>query len=183
MPQNNLNKVFTDNYGRLVSYARKNLKNAEDAEDIVQDVFYQFSRMESMAKPIEQITAWLFRVAKNTLINWQKKKRDIPFSFLLTADEDGEDVSGFIDILSSNETTPEIETLRSIVWNEIETAIDELPPIQRDIFVQTEFLCFPVKEISEKTGVSVNTLLSRKHNAIKHLRKKLSKLYTEFMEI
>jgi len=171
-----ISKVFTDYYGRLVSYVRKNLANADDAEDIVQEVFYQLSRMENMAKPVEQISAWLFRVAKNTLINWQKKKRDIPFSFLITANED-EDVSDFLDVLSFDESTPETEMLRLLAWEEIEAAIDELPPAQRDIFIQTEFLDIPVKEISEKSGIPLNTLLSRKHYAIKQLRKKLKELF------
>jgi RNA polymerase sigma factor (sigma-70 family) len=180
MPQANAAKAFTGYNEQLVSFLRKRLANPEDAEDITQEVFYQLSRMEDMAKPIEQIAAWLFRVAKNMLINWQKKKRDIPFSFLVGANkEDDEDVNNFLDILSAEETTPETEMLRSFVWKEIEKNIDALPSPERDIFIQTEFLGVPVKEISKETGVPVTTLLSRKHYAVKHLRKRLKELYAD----
>jgi DNA-directed RNA polymerase specialized sigma24 family protein len=94
-------------------------------------------------------------------------------------DETREDISNVIDILSASETTPETETLRSLVWEEIETAIDELPEAQRAVFIQTEFLGLSLKAISQKSGVAVNTLLSRKHYAVVHLRKKLRDLYVE----
>jgi RNA polymerase sigma factor (sigma-70 family) len=102
---------------------------------------------------------------------------------LASIDEnDEDDLSDFTDILSSNETTPETEMLRSLVFEEIEIALAELPPLQRDIFIQTEYLGLPVKEIAAKSGVPVNTLLSRKHNAVLHLRKKLQVLYEDYDE-
>jgi RNA polymerase sigma factor (sigma-70 family) len=172
--------AFEEYKERLTAFVRKRLAVKDDAEDIVQEVFYQFSRMNDLMKPIEQTAAWLFRVARNMIANRQKKKRAIPFSALANADgDDDKDLSDFIDILSANEATPEIETLRSFVWDEIESALDELPEAQRDIFIQTEFLDMPVKEISRTTGVPVNTLLSRKHYAVKALRKKLKCLYAD----
>jgi RNA polymerase sigma factor (sigma-70 family) len=182
MPQTNIARVFTEYKERIVSFVRKRLANADDAEDIVQDIFYQLIRMNDLAKPVEQTAAWLFRVARNMIINRYKKKWDIPFSLLASVDDGtGEDISSFIDILSVDEITPETETLRSLVWEEIESALDELTETQRNIFIQTEFLGLPVKKIAQKEGIPVNTLLSRKHYAIVHLRKKLQDLYTDFL--
>ncbi|MFP3090012.1 RNA polymerase sigma factor [Treponema sp. TIM-1] len=184
MPQINIAKIFTEYKERLVSFVRKHLTSSDDAEDVVQDIFYQLTRMSDLTKPIEQTAAWLFSVARNMIINRHKKKQDIPFSVLAAVDDETEDgIANFIDILSADETTPETEMLRSIIWEQIETAIDELPPAQRDIFIQTEFLGLPVKEISQKSGVPVNTLLSRKHYAVIYLRKKLNDLYMDFLRI
>jgi RNA polymerase sigma factor (sigma-70 family) len=180
IPRNNVKQVFEEYRERLVSFARKRLSVKDDAEDIVQEIFYQLSRTNGMAKPVEQIASWLFRVAKNMIINWQKKKRDIPFSVLAGVNEDNNDeINDIIDILASNDTTPETEILKSFIWAEIEKALDELPEPQREIFIQTEFLNFSVKEISQKTNIPVNTLLSRKHYAVKHLRKRLKDLYSD----
>ena len=180
MSQVSVVKAFTEYKEHLVSFVRKRLTVKDEAEDIVQEIFYQLSRMNEMSNPIERTAAWLFRVARNMIINWQKKKKDVPFSVLINSEDDDTELNDIADILSSDEITPETEILRSIVWEEIETALDELPPPQRDIFVQTEYWDLSVKEISQKTGVPVNTLLSRKHYAVKHLRKRLINLYTDF---
>jgi RNA polymerase sigma factor (sigma-70 family) len=182
MPQTNIVKVFGEYKERLVSFVCKRLAVKDEAEDIVQEIFYQLSRVNDAAKPIEQTAAWLFRVARNMIINWHKKKKDIPFSVLaIVNEEDDEGLNDFVDMLSAEETTPETEMLRSLVWEEIESALDELPLPQRDIFIQTEFLDIPVKEIARKTGVPVNTLLSRKHYAVLHLRGKLKNVYTDLL--
>jgi RNA polymerase sigma factor (sigma-70 family) len=182
VPQHTVSNDFSEYRKPLLSFVRKRLPAADEAEDIVQDVFYQLCRINSLAKPIEQTAAWLFRVARNMIINRYKKKRDIPFSILAGVDsEDGEDISDVTDILGSDETTPETELLRSFIWEEIEFALDELPPPQREIFIQTEFLSLPVKEIAKKSGVQVNTLLSRKHYAVVYLRKRLKALYTDVL--
>jgi RNA polymerase sigma factor (sigma-70 family) len=178
--QKNVVTAFKEYKGRLTAFVRKRLAIKDDAEDIVQEFFYQFSHMNDLAKPVEQTAAWLFRVARNMIINAKKKKSAVPFSALAAVDDgEDEDLSDFIDILCADETTPETETLRAFVWDEIEAVLDELPEAQRDVFIQTEFLDMPVKEISKKSGVPVNTLLSRKHYAVKALRKKLKDLYAE----
>jgi len=183
MSKNSAAKAFTEYRERLLKFIRSRVRALEDAEDIVQDVFYHFARVNELANPVEQTAAWLYRAARNRIIDTYKKKKDISFSALADlsdADED-DDLSDFIDILSADETTPETETLRSFVWDAIKTAIDELPPAQREIFIQTEFEGLPTKEIAEKTGVAVNTLLSRKHYAVKYLRERLRDIYVDMV--
>ena len=173
-------QTFATYRKRLLKFIRSRVRALEDAEDIMQDVFYNFARVNDMANPVEQTAAWLYRAARNRIIDHYKKKKDIPISAFIDEEDDGgddEDISGFIDILSADENTPETEMLRSFVWDAIKNALDELPQAQRDIFIQTEFEGLSVKEIAEKTGIPVNTLLSRKHYAVKYLREKLREIY------
>ena len=179
MPKNPAANAFTEYRERLLKFIRSRVRALEDAEDILSEVFYQFARANELANPVEQTVAWLYRAARNRIIDTYKKKKDISFSVLADDGDDDEDLADFIDILSTNEITPETETLRSFVWDEIMNALEELPQAQRDIFIQTEFEGLPVKEIAEKTGVPVNTLLSRKHYAVIHLREKLLEIYTD----
>jgi RNA polymerase sigma factor (sigma-70 family) len=177
-PGDTVSGVFAGYRDRLRNFIRLRVPSLEDAEDIVQEIFYQFARMDSLAKPVEQTAAWLYRVARNMISNWRSKKRDAPFP--VDVDENGDRVfRDFADLLFDDEVTPETEYLRSLVWNEIETALAELPAEQRYIFEQTELLDIPVKEISRISGVPVNTLLSRKHYAVVRLRKRLRNLYDE----
>jgi RNA polymerase sigma factor (sigma-70 family) len=173
-------KTFTEYRDRLLKFIRSRVRALEDAEDILSEVFYNFARVNDLANPVEQTAAWLYRAARNKIIDHYKKKKDAPFSLLADDDDSGaEELSDFIDILAADDTTPETETLRAFVWDAITNALDELPEAQRDIFIRTEFEGQPVKEIAEKTGVPVNTLLSRKHYAVKYLRKRLSGLYDD----
>jgi len=127
-----------------------------------------------MAKPIEQVTAWLYRVARNTIINWGVKKREEEIPSY--ADEDDEIFKDFADILFDRASTPETDYLRSLVWEELETALSELPDEQREVFEQTELMGFSVKEVAWNLSIPTNTVLSRKHYAVKHLRKRLEGL-------
>ncbi|MDR0560192.1 MAG: sigma-70 family RNA polymerase sigma factor [Prevotellaceae bacterium] len=168
---------------KLKSFIRGKVTNREDAEDILQDVFYQFVKTVNTAiNPIENLSAWLYRVARNMIINFGAKKREAKMPVARNAGNDSElmmEISElFFDV---DDSTPETEYLRSLVWEELENALAELPPEQRTVFELTEFENIPVKEISETTGVSVATLLSRKHYAILHLRKRLKELYNEFI--
>jgi RNA polymerase sigma factor (sigma-70 family) len=183
MSKKSVSEVFTEYRKRLLDFIRLRVSRIEDAEDILQDLFYQFARVNALANPVEQTAAWLYHAARNRIIDAYKKKKDIPFSVFAGSDnsDDDDGLSGFIDILSADETTPETEMLRSFVWDAIKNAINELPETQRNIFIQTEFEGLPVKEIAEKTGIPVNTLLSRKHYAIKHLREKLREIYTDMV--
>jgi RNA polymerase sigma factor (sigma-70 family) len=182
--EKNLNELIVEYQPQLKSFIRKRVTNKEDAEDILQDVFYQLAKaVNSAMNPIEQVSAWLYRVARNTIINKGIKKQEEELPDY--KDEEGNEISkDFSEILFSNETTsssPETEYLRSLVWTELETALSELPPEQREIFELTELDGIPVKEISEITGVTVNTLLSRKHYAVVHLRKRLKGLYADIL--
>ncbi|MDR0750384.1 MAG: sigma-70 family RNA polymerase sigma factor [Tannerellaceae bacterium] len=167
---------------RLKSFIGRRVSNREDAEDILQDVFYQLIKaVENTADPIEQVTAWLYRVARNMIINRSHKRKEVEmpaYSF----DEETDMLSGFSEILSGDDSPdPEAEYLRSLVWKELERALSELPPGQREAFELTELEGLPVKEVVRITGVSSGALLSRKHHAVKHLRKRLAELYRELL--
>lgn len=178
----NVEKIITEYQPRLKSFISKRVSNKEDAEDILQDVFYQLIKtVENTLNPIEQVAAWLYRVTRNTIINKNKKKQEEDFP-ALQYDEDGNTLNDFSEILFGEDTpTPETEYLRSLVWQELETALTELPAEQREVFELTELDGLPVKEIAKSTGIPVNTLLSRKHYAVKHLRKRMESLYKDIL--
>ena len=174
-------KLVTAYKPRLDAFIRKRVSNKEDAEDILQDVFYQLAKVDTAMNPIEQVTAWLYRVARNMIINKQIKKREeeLP-SYHNDDDEMLYDIS---EMLFSRQTSPSPETeyLRSLLWVELENALSELPAEQREVFEKTELDGSSFKKISEETGVSINTLLSRKRYAVLHLRNRLSELYEEIL--
>jgi len=180
----NVEKIITDHQPQLKSFIRKRVSNKEDAEDILQDVFFQLIRaVENTLNPIEQVSAWLYRVARNTIINKGKKKQEEELP-LAQYDEDGSILQEFSEFLFNEDNaavTPETEYLRSLVWQELEKALSELPPEQREAFELMEMEGIPAKEVAESIGISVNTLLSRKHYAVKHLRKRLEGLYQDIL--
>jgi RNA polymerase sigma factor (sigma-70 family) len=181
VPKTTTSDAFSTYGKKLANFIRKRVSSEEDAEDILSEVFYQLSRMDSLAKPVEQVSAWLYRVARNNIINWYAKKKNEPL--LISADDEDDDIlTDISEVLFNDDTTPETQYLRSLILAEIETALAELPPEQREIFEQTEFLDIPVKEISKITGTPVNTLLSRKHYAVLRLRKRLKHLYSDIVE-
>jgi RNA polymerase sigma factor (sigma-70 family) len=178
MPQRVAAQTFADFRDKLAGFIRKRVSRIEDAEDILQECFYQFTRMDELGRPVEQTAAWLYRVARNLIINRYKKKQEIQ---LPAGYDDDDDDANFLDEITDvafgGETTPETEYLRGLILDEIKNAVDELPPEQREVFELTEYYDMPVKEIAKNTGVSVNTVLSRKHYAVLHLRKTLAELY------
>lgn len=180
--KDNLEKLIAKYQPQLKSFIRKRVNNREDTEDILQDVIYQFVKTVNTAmNPIEQVSAWLYRVARNTIINKGKKKHEKELPAYLY-DEDGFIEESYCDIFfDSSPETPETEYLKSLVWQELETALSELPPEQREAFELMELDGLSAKEISETTGVLVNTLLSRKHYAVMHFRKRLKELYDELI--
>ncbi|GHU61767.1 RNA polymerase subunit sigma-24 [Bacteroidia bacterium] len=181
----NVTELIAEYQPRLKAFIRKQVDNKEDAEDILQDVFYQLLKAaENTLNPIEQVSAWLYRVAKNTIINHGAKKREEAMPVYQNDEGDSDILKDFSDILFGNEETtpsPETEYLRSLVWTELENALSELPPEQREIYELTELEGIPVKEIAQTTGCTVNTLLSRKHYAVLHLRKRLKELYEDII--
>jgi RNA polymerase sigma factor (sigma-70 family) len=182
--RDNLEKLIAEYQPRLKSFIRRRVHNAEDVEDILQDVFYQLVKtVETAMHPIEQASAWLYRVTRNTIINNGKKKREEEFP-AFRYDEEGflaEEPSDILFGSDSETATPETEYLRSLVWKELEVTLSELPPEQRNAFELMELDGLPAKEAAKIAGVSVNTLLSRKHYAVVHLRKRLKELYDDIL--
>lgn len=164
---------------RLRNFIRRRVPDSEDAEDILQDVFSELVEAYRLMKPIEQVGAWLFRVARNRIIDRFRKRREEPSSQQVA--DDGE-VLMLEDLLPSPAAGPDAEYARSVLLEELEDALDELPPEQRAVFVAHEIEGRSFRELAAETGVSVNTLLSRKHYAVLHLRERLRAIYNEFTE-
>src|ERR1700745_1091895 len=155
--------------GRLRNFVRKYVSDQSDVEDILQDVFYEFVAAYRMMKPIEQATAWLFRGVRNRIVDRLRgRPRDVLRNSPVTS-PDGADLS-LEEFLPSQDGGPEAAYVRSVLMEEIEDALQELPEEQREVFIGQEWLGYSFQELSEQTGVSVNTLLSRKRYAVLHLR-------------
>jgi RNA polymerase sigma factor (sigma-70 family) len=164
---------------RLRNFIRKRVADQSDAEDILQEVFYQLVEAYRMMKPVEQVTAWLFRVARSRITDLFRSKKRQASSEPRVRTEDGEELQ-WEDLLPSPDAGPESAYARSVLLEEMDAALDELPVEQREVFVAHEFLGYSFKELAEQTGVSVNTLLSRKRYAVLHLRKRLQTIYDDF---
>lgn len=182
--QQDVAKLIVEYQPRLKAFIRKRVSNKEDADDILQDVFYQLVKVDNLMNPIEQVAAWLYRVARNKIINSKVKKREKELPYYQNDESDDDVLKDFSEILFSKDSaapSPETDYLRSLVWTELEDALSELPPEQREVFEKTELEGMPVKELSKETGIAVNTLLSRKHYAVLHLRKRLAELYNDII--
>lgn len=168
-------------YGKnLLGFIRKRVKSDADAEDILQDVWYQFSALVN-SEPIEQTGAWLYKVARNKITDKHKKKSEALLDDFL-ADDDEEDTFDFKEILLTDDNTPETEYLRNLFWEQLFIALDELPEEQRQVFIWHELDDIPFGEIAERTGLNTNTLVLRKRYAVLHLRERLKQLYKEITE-
>lgn len=166
------------NYGnRLFYFIRGRVDTEEDAEDILQDVWYQFSNVMNN-EPIEQASAWLYRVAKNRIIDKYRRRQQLEELFT----DDEEDEFNFREILLTDNNTPEAEHLRNLFWEQLFSALNELPVEQKQVFVWNELEDISFTEISKRTGEKINTLISRKRYAVLHLRKRLEQLYKEIFE-
>jgi RNA polymerase sigma factor (sigma-70 family) len=163
---------------RLRNFIRRRVPDPRDAEDILQDVFYELVEANRLLMPIEHVSAWLFRVARNRITDLFRKKKPDAFSNGERLDEDGE-VLFLEDLLPSPDAGPEAIYARSLLLEELELALDELPEEQRKVFVAHEIDGLSFKQIAAETGVGVNTLLSRKRYAVLHLRQRLQAIYNE----
>jgi len=164
---------------RLRNFIRRRVPDPRDVEDILQDVFCELVEANRLLMPIEHVTGWLFRVARNRIIDLFRKKKPETFSDAAVADEDDE-LLRFEDLLPSPDDGPEALYARNVLLDELELAIDELPEEQREVFVAHELEGRSFKEMAAEMGVSVNTLLSRKRYAVLHLRARLRTIYDEF---
>ncbi len=174
-----ISAIIAEERSRLRNFIRRRVPDPRDAEDILQDVFYELVEANRLLMPIEHVTGWLFRVARNRITDLFRKKKPETFSDAPVEDEDGE-VLQIEDLLPSPDAGPEAVYVRNVLLDELELALDELPEEQRKVFVAHELEGRSFKEIAAQTGVSVNTLLSRKRYAVLHLRERLQSIYDEF---
>jgi RNA polymerase sigma factor (sigma-70 family) len=174
-----ISDIVAGERARLRNFIRRRVPDPSDAEDIVQEVFYELVEANRLLMPIEHVTGWLFRVARNRITDLFRKKRPITFSDATVEDESGE-LLRLEDLLPSPDAGPEALYFRSVLLEELEFALGELPSEQRKVFIAHEIEGRSFKELSAQTGVSVNTLLARKRYAVLHLRERLQTVYDEF---
>jgi RNA polymerase sigma factor (sigma-70 family) len=184
-PDQRISEVVKREQSRLRNFIRRRVPDPRDAEDILQDVFYELVEANHLLMPIEHVTGWLFRVARNRITDLFRKKKPESFSDSAVAgnhddDDDGAELPGFEDLLPSPDAGPEALYARSVLLHELELAVGELPEEQREVFVAHELEGRSFKQLAAETGVSVNTLLSRKRYAVLHLRERLQSIYDEF---
>src|SRR5579863_6828459 len=179
-----ISEVVKREQSRLRNFIGRRVPDPRDAEDILQDVFYELVEANRLLMPIEHITGWLFRVARNRITDLFRKKKPESFSAAVAGvqtDEDDDDELLYLDdLLPSPDAGPEALYARSVLLDELELAVDELPEEQREVFVAHELQGRSFREMAAETGVSVNTLLSRKRYAVLHLRERLQSIYDEF---
>jgi len=176
-----LSEVIPRERDRLYGFIRRRVPNRRDAEDILQDVFFEFARACSLPEPIEQVGAWLIRVARNRIIDRIRKRREVP---LLDVSPIGEDIHEryYLDeVLPSIDSGPEAAYARATLLEAISNALDELPADERDVFIAHELHGESFKDIAARSGININTLLGWKRRAVLQLRSRLQSLYDEFI--
>ena len=174
-----ISEIITEERSRLRNFIRKRVRNQADVEDLLQEVFYELVEANRLLMPIEHVTGWLFRVARNRITDLFRKKKPETFSDAAVEDEDGE-LLQIEDLLPSPDAGPEALYFRNVLLDELEFALDELPNEQREVFIAHELEGRSFKEMAAETGVNVNTLLSRKRYAVLHLRERLQTIHDEF---
>lgn len=177
-----ISEVVQRERSRLRNFIRRRVPDPGDAEDVLQDVFYALVEANRLLVPIEHVTGWLFRVARNRITDLFRKKRPDNFSDVAIGENDDE-LMQLEDLLPSPDAGPDALYARAVLLDELEAALEELPEQQREVFVAHELEGRSFKEISAQTGVSVNTLLSRKHYAVLHLRERLQSVHDEFTKL
>jgi RNA polymerase sigma factor (sigma-70 family) len=174
-----ISEVVKREGSRLRNFIRRRVSDPLDAEDVLQDVFYRLVEANRLLMPIDHITGWLFSVARNRITDLFRKKKPETFSDTAAEGEEGE-LLQIEDLLPSPDAGPEAIYVRNVLLDELELALDELPEDQREVFIAHELEGRSFKDMSAETGVSVNTLLSRKRYAVLHLREQLQSIYDEF---
>lgn len=173
--------VFDRESRRLLQFIRRRVEDQGDAEDILQDVFYEFTEAFRLMKPIEQAGAWLYRVARNRVIDRFRKKRPLSLADRDPATE--EEARSLEELLPSPLAGPDAAYARTVLIEELDAALDELPEEQRDVFVAHEIEGRSFRQLADETGLSINTLLSRKRYAVLHLRKRLQAIHEELQRM
>jgi RNA polymerase sigma factor (sigma-70 family) len=172
-------QAVAEQRSRLRNFIRRRVPNADDAEDIVQEVFYELVEANRLLMPIEHVTAWLFRVARNRITDLLRRDKPAAFSNSAVEDENGE-LLQIHDLLPSPDAGPEALYVRNFVFDELALALEELPDEQRDVFVAHELEGRSFKQLAAEMDVNINTLLARKRYAVLHLRERLLTVYEEF---
>jgi RNA polymerase sigma factor (sigma-70 family) len=174
-----ISEVIAEERARLRNFIRKRVPNEADVEDLLQEVFYELVEANRLLMPIEYVTGWLFRVARNRITDLFRKKKPENFTGRGVTDEEGE-LLRMEDLLPSPDAGPEALYLRGVLLDELEFAIGELPQAEREVFVAHELEGRSFKELSAESGVNVNTLLARKRYAVLRLRQRLQSIHDEF---
>ncbi len=172
-------EIIAEERSRLRNFIRRRVPDPSDVEDIIQEVFYELVEANRLLMPIDHVTGWLFRVARNRITDLFRKKKPVAFSDSAFMEANG-DVLRIEDLLPSHDAGPEAHYIRKVLLDELQLALDELPDEQRQVFVAHELEGRSFKELSAESGVNVNTLLSRKRYAVMHLRERLQSVYDEF---
>lgn len=172
----NIIRVVKDYGKKLFGFIRGKVNSDEDAEDILQDVWYQFTNA-SATQTIEQVSGWLFTVARNRITDKYRKQKSVLLDDLGYTDEEGDNFMQ--DILLAQDDDPAVSGLRKLFWEELFTALDELPEKQRQVFIWNELEDLTLQQIADQEGENLKTIISRKRYAVQHLRKRLETIYTE----
>ena len=170
--------IVTQEESRLKRFIRRRVPDPRDAEDILQDVFSELVEANRLLMPIEHVTGWLFRVARNRITDLFRRKRPERLDAAIVANDD--ERLQVEDLLPSSDAGPDAIYARRVMFEALESAIDELPDAQREVFTAHELEGRSFKDIAAETGVNVNTLLARKRHAVQHLRERLQDAYDEF---
>jgi RNA polymerase sigma factor (sigma-70 family) len=175
-----ISEVIAKERSRLRNFIRKRVPNESDVEDLLQEVFYELVVATRLLKPIDYVTGWLFRVARNRITDFFRKKKPENFTDAAMEDDDG-GLLEIEDLLPSPDAGPDALYLRGVLFDELDLALAELPREQREVFIAHEIEGRSFNELSAEWGVGVNTLLSRKRYAVLHLRERLQSIHDEFM--
>ncbi len=180
-PDQRISEAVEREYGRLRNFIRRRVSDPGDAEDILQDVFYELVAAYRMMQPIEQVTAWLFRVARNRIIDLFRRRRREQMRTAIQ-DEDRSGASELLDQLPSPGAGPEAARMRNLLLQELNAALEELPQEQREVFVAHELMGYSFSEIAAGSGIGENTLRTRKYYAVQYLRERLRDVYEELLQ-
>lgn len=178
-----IENLFKTDRKKFLGFIRQRVRSQEEAEDILQDVFTNvLAASANVQKPIENIASWVFTAVRNRIIDSYRKKRAETFSDMQTPSQSDDGVDTFENFLGDTTTSPESDLIRKTIWESVQDGLQELPAEQREVFVRNEFEGISFREMSEETGVNINTLLARKRYAVLHLRKRLKDLYASVNE-